>query len=121
MLTWMDKEPTKAHYAIAKAGIPVVTENIDRLHQKAGSETVIELHGNLKQGIALLGDPIRNWEKAKDTVAAADHLLVIGCSLDVKPAGDLPSAAREQGTQVSIINEDADQAVPAWLKRLKLT
>ncbi|GAP14376.1 NAD-dependent protein deacetylases, SIR2 family [Longilinea arvoryzae] len=46
-------EPNPAHLALAeleKAGIlhAILTQNIDGLHQKAGSRTVIELHGSLK-------------------------------------------------------------------------
>lgn len=37
--------PNPAHNALAQYQIPVVTQNIDRLHQKAGSRTVVELHG----------------------------------------------------------------------------
>lgn len=115
IMGWLDKEPTRAHYALAKAGVPVVTENIDMLHQKAGSKKVIELHGNLKEGIVLLGDSVRNWERAEALVTSATHLLVVGCSLDVKPAGNLPRIAQEAGAVVSIINEDADERVPKWL------
>lgn len=48
------KEPNKAHYAIAKfqkklkndrKSVTVITQNIDELHQRAGTEGVIELHG----------------------------------------------------------------------------
>ncbi|RLI73674.1 NAD-dependent protein deacylase [Archaeoglobales archaeon] len=46
-------EPNKAHYAIAeleKMGIvkAVITQNIDMLHQKAGSNRVLELHGSME-------------------------------------------------------------------------
>ncbi len=46
-------EPNPAHYAIARleaAGVvrTVLTQNIDILHQKAGSKNVIELHGTLR-------------------------------------------------------------------------
>jgi NAD-dependent deacetylase len=46
------KEPNAAHRAIAALPSPgrqiwVATQNIDGLHQSAGSEAVIELHGNL--------------------------------------------------------------------------
>jgi NAD-dependent deacetylase len=47
-------EPSKAHYMLARmeqegylAGI--VTQNIDNLHQKAGSKNVIPIHGNAEQ------------------------------------------------------------------------
>lgn len=46
--------PNKAHYVLAelekmKLLKAVVTQNIDNLHQEAGSKNVIEYHGNAKQ------------------------------------------------------------------------
>lgn len=48
----LDAKPNPAHYKLAeleKAGrlSAVVTQNIDGLHQKAGSKTVFELHGSV--------------------------------------------------------------------------
>lgn len=48
----LDKKPNKAHYKLAeleKAGklSAVVTQNIDGLHQAAGSKRVFELHGSV--------------------------------------------------------------------------
>ncbi|MFU8820379.1 MAG: NAD-dependent deacylase [Gammaproteobacteria bacterium] len=45
-------QPNGAHYAIAQlqarlAGAVLVTQNVDGLHQRAGSRDVIEFHGNL--------------------------------------------------------------------------
>ncbi len=48
MEAWTRVEPNEAHRALARLGIPVITQNIDGLHQKAGSREVIELHGNLR-------------------------------------------------------------------------
>ena len=50
--------PNTAHYAITdleKRGLlkAVITQNIDGLHQKSGTENVIELHGNIQQLICL--------------------------------------------------------------------
>ncbi len=47
-----DSEPNAAHRAIARLGelfpsLLVVTQNIDRMHQRAGSRNVLELHGNI--------------------------------------------------------------------------
>ncbi len=51
-------KPNPAHYALAeleKHGIikVIITQNIDGLHQEAGSRKVIELHGNLKNAICI--------------------------------------------------------------------
>lgn len=43
---WRNHAPNEAHLALARLGLPVITQNIDGLHQKAGSSRVIELHGN---------------------------------------------------------------------------
>jgi NAD-dependent deacetylase len=47
-----DKQPNQAHHALAELesrGMldAVITQNIDRLHAKAGSERVIEVHGSI--------------------------------------------------------------------------
>lgn len=50
----LTKQPNKAHYAIAEfqkrmkekgRSVTAITQNIDELHQRAGTEDVIELHG----------------------------------------------------------------------------
>ena len=46
-------KPNKAHYALSKLEKmgklkAVITQNVDGLHQQAGSKNVIELHGNLR-------------------------------------------------------------------------
>ncbi len=50
-LIFNDAKPNKAHIALAKLEEigklkAVITQNIDGLHQKAGSKNVLELHGN---------------------------------------------------------------------------
>ncbi len=50
--TLEDKEPNGAHRALARlesAGLldAVITQNIDRLHAKAGSRDVVEVHGSI--------------------------------------------------------------------------
>ena len=47
-----EAEPNPGHYAIAEldnhvAQVTLVTQNVDSLHQRAGSKKVIEFHGNL--------------------------------------------------------------------------
>lgn len=51
-LVYLDAKPNKAHIALAnleKSGKlkAVITQNIDNLHELAGSKNVIELHGSL--------------------------------------------------------------------------
>ncbi|KAK9510969.1 hypothetical protein O3M35_005634 [Rhynocoris fuscipes] len=56
------KQPNKGHIALAEAEarlksvgrkLTVITQNIDGLHQKAGSKEVVELHGSLYKTLCL--------------------------------------------------------------------
>ena len=52
----VDVEPNAAHFAIAdleRRGLirGVVTQNVDRLHRKAGSRNVIEVHGSIEWSV----------------------------------------------------------------------
>jgi NAD-dependent deacetylase len=52
-----NKKPTIAHRLIAnQKEWLVVTMNIDSLHQKAGTEKLIEVHGNLENIVCGEGD-----------------------------------------------------------------
>jgi len=51
-MIYHDAQPNPAHYALAKLErigklSAVITQNIDGLHQRAGSKNVIELHGSI--------------------------------------------------------------------------
>lgn len=52
-------EPNGGHRALARwarhARVTVVTQNVDGLHQQAGSPEVLELHGNLRRSICSAG------------------------------------------------------------------
>ena len=52
----VDKQPNDAHRAIAeleRRGVirGVVTQNVDRLHRRAGSQNVIEVHGSIEWSV----------------------------------------------------------------------
>uniref|UniRef100_A0A069DUB7 NAD-dependent protein deacylase n=1 Tax=Panstrongylus megistus TaxID=65343 RepID=A0A069DUB7_9HEMI len=58
----LTKQPNKAHIALAEAEarlkavgrrLTVITQNIDGLHQRAGSKEVVELHGSLYKTLCL--------------------------------------------------------------------
>ncbi|MDX1569653.1 MAG: NAD-dependent deacylase [Xanthomonadales bacterium] len=49
-------DPNPGHAALAEMerhfeGVALITQNVDGLHQKAGSSQVIELHGNIRRSI----------------------------------------------------------------------
>ncbi len=69
---FLDAQPNPAHKALAELEEmgrlqAVITQNIDNLHQKAGSKKIIELHGNTQEAICLrCGDIIPApllWER----------------------------------------------------------
>lgn len=142
------KSPNEGHHALvelSKLGIirAVVTQNIDGLHQKAGSRRVFEVHGNLEKcrctgckteypyevldkeirkgnywalspccgkslrpSVVLFGDMMADdFARAQQEAFRADFCLVIGTSLTVYPAAQIP---QEVG-QYAIINRDDTQ------------
>jgi len=69
-------EPNQAHIALAKLQkyhrVIVITQNIDDLHERAGSEQVIHLHGEITKARSTaypeLVYPIEGWEIAEGAV-----------------------------------------------------
>lgn len=55
---WTNSTPNPAHWALARLEKAerlqcVVTQNIDDLHQAAGSSRVLQIHGNLREAVCL--------------------------------------------------------------------
>jgi NAD-dependent deacetylase len=141
-------EPNPAHLALAKLEgdgrlKQVITQNIDGLHQLAGSTQVCELHGNtrrivclecgeklsmeevyprletempprcactglLKPDVVLFGEslPQQALQTAWRAAAECDLFMVVGSSLLVHPAAQIPVLAKEQGARLVILNID---------------
>jgi NAD-dependent deacetylase len=64
--------PNAGHYALARlerlvADVVLVTQNVDGLHQRAGSSRVVELHGNiLRATCSREGTVVDRWEDGPD-------------------------------------------------------
>jgi NAD-dependent deacetylase len=62
-------QPNPGHYALAAmqekfADFTVITQNVDGLHQRAGTRRVIELHGNINNVKCFsCGTRVERWEK----------------------------------------------------------
>ncbi|HNT25949.1 MAG TPA: NAD-dependent deacylase [Anaerolineales bacterium] len=60
-------QPNPGHFALAEMarrgpGLTLITQNIDGLHQKAGSPNVIELHGSIRRVKCFSEDqPVEQW------------------------------------------------------------
>lgn len=79
----LSKEPNAAHYAIADLekhfDTQVVTQNVDNLHERAGSTSVIHLHGELtklrsSKNPNLIVD-IEGWKQELNDTASDGSLL----------------------------------------------
>lgn len=118
-----------------------ITQNIDRLHQKAGSKNVIELHGNIyehycvkcgkeygidevkelldvnpvpycncsgliRPNIVFFGEnlPSSALSEAMKHARNCDLMIVLGSSLVVYPAAQLPIIAKDHNATLFIIN-----------------
>ncbi|RZK61893.1 MAG: NAD-dependent deacylase [Hymenobacter sp.] len=117
--------PNAAHLALAGFEevpgwtVSIITQNVDDLHERAGSTHVLHLHGMLRQMRSVKGDTVYDcpgdievgdlapdggqlrphivWfgelvpaiEEAADIAGTADVLLVVGTSLQVYPAAGL--------------------------------
>jgi len=190
-------KPNLAHYALAqlelqgllKAG--VVTQNVDRLHYKAGSQNVVELHGRndrlecmscsatynrkvvhqqleginaafmekqrrsddsdlrkilrpdgdadvaseesfqlvgcqrcggtLKPQVVFFGDNVRPEVKraAEAAIAGADHILIVGTSLEVFSIWRFISASASNNIPLAIVNQGPTRADRSALSNIK--
>ena len=64
-----DARPNAGHYALARLERQgrlkaVVTQNIDGLHQEAGSQTVYELHGTVRRNLCMACGKVMTLEQA---------------------------------------------------------
>jgi NAD-dependent deacetylase len=129
-------QPNAAHLAIAalerKHAVFVVTQNVDALHERAGSTKVLHVHGELsyargtgptrrrhridgapievgqlcedgtqlRPDIVWFGEETQFMDEAREHVATAGKVLVVGTSLSVYPAASLVDAARDDADKV---------------------
>ncbi|MCH8498669.1 MAG: NAD-dependent deacylase [Marinobacter sp.] len=160
-------DPNAAHRALAdlqsRYRVTVVTQNIDDLHERAGSADILHLHGEiikarssrrtdlvyeigygdirlgdtcelgsqLRPHVVWFGEDVPLIAHAAELVASADHLLVIGTSLQVYPAAGLvdlvglqvpvtvidPAATRAL-PNARVIRETATQGIQQWISSL---
>jgi len=81
-----DAEPNRAHKALAKLEEQgklkaVVTQNIDGLHQKAGSKEVMELHGSVLRNYCMRCGKFHGI----DAILYSDGVPTCSCGGTIKP------------------------------------
>jgi NAD-dependent deacetylase len=85
-----DAEPNPAHIALAdleRLGLvhAVITQNIDRLHERAGSRDVIEVHGSVRTSSCLRCGRRVPFDEVVRLVERAGAPLCPACSAILKP------------------------------------
>jgi NAD-dependent deacetylase len=149
--TVLNAQPNAAHIALSRMQRSgqlhaIITQYIDVLHTRAGSNNVIEVHGHLREmtciscytvfdaqphltafslsgeiphcekcggvlkpNVILFGEqlPAKELIAAERTAASCDVMMVIGSSLEVAPACDLPLKAKRRGAAIILINYEA--------------
>lgn len=103
----LTKKPNAGHLAIASmeewADVTVITQNVDNLHEQAGSQRVVHLHGELmklrsERNPELICD-INGWEqrldaRAEDGALLRPHIVFFGESVPMfDPACKIVSEA----------------------------
>lgn len=138
------KQPNAGHLAIAALEkdfeVQVITQNVDDLHERAGSTQVLHLHGELTKAcdesktvvesigyadihigdkigqtqarpfIVWFGEAVPEFENAVRMLSDADVVVVVGTSLQVYPAAGLLNYA-PSGVPVYLIDPKPAQTV----------
>jgi len=146
-----DVQPNLAHQIIVDLeknyDVTVVTQNVDNLHERAGSTKVIHLHGELTKVRSTL-DPtlIYDWtedcnigdkcekgsqlrphivwfgenlnpkmiERAEDVARECDICIIVGTSMKVSPANEIPFLTKERCQIFYIDPNDVDFYLPEF-------
>jgi NAD-dependent deacetylase len=77
--------PTPAHRALADAGASVITQNVDGLHQAAGSVDVVEIHGTAGRA-RCLDDDFCGWRGPAEEAKQVDPPQCARCSEPARPS-----------------------------------
>lgn len=66
----LESEPNPAHYSLTeleeeKIAIGIITQNVDGLHEIAGSKNIVEIHGRIRYARCISCDYIERWDDEK--------------------------------------------------------
>lgn len=88
--------PNRAHIALAELQqkmpdyVTLVTQNVDDLHEQAGSENVIHMHGTLRSARCLQCNSVAYWEDDFDTSTACPSCNNASLRPDIVWFGEMP-------------------------------
>ncbi|MFF5079121.1 NAD-dependent deacetylase [Actinoplanes sp. NPDC000266] len=122
--------PNAGHEAVAAIGGTLITQNVDDLHERAGSPDPVHLHGSLfaprcfacglatdgpvcaacggrsRPGVVWFGEqlPAGALKRAVEAASTCDLLITVGTSGLVYPAAEIPHVAAMNGAAVVQVN-----------------
>jgi len=130
----LDVLPNNAHYNLKDLekyfNIHIITQNVDDLHERAGSSQIVHLHGELRKVRSTTNEKIvLEWLK---DLYLGDVLVIIGTSMQVYPAASLihyvfsntpiyfidPAPSISKNTNTTIIKSGAQQGTKQLIKML---
>lgn len=131
--------PNEGHRSLVgmekEGNVTILTENIDSLHQEAGSENVVELQGNMKNThctkcgkektleevledgakcecggvykpeMVLYGENLPNIKESLKRAEKADLLVILGSNVMLQPVASIPVAYGYGKKPIIIINQ----------------
>jgi len=88
--TLSDKSPNPAHEAVAeleRRGLirAVITQNVDRLHRKAGTQRLVEVHGSIEHSVCLQCGGKVHIDRVVELVAQTGTPECLACIAPLKP------------------------------------
>lgn len=134
-------EPNTAHLAIAEfekksnAKVQIITQNVDDLHERAGSQNIIHMHGELRRirhlqtgetkyfegviepedfevwrpDIVWFGEQIKSYEAIYECLMKTELFLSIGTSSQVFPAAQFFQMVKEGNGKCVELNLEKTQ------------
>jgi NAD-dependent deacetylase len=148
-------QPNKGHLILAELestyDVQIITQNVDNLHEMAGSSKIMHLHGELFKAcnqdkseiiewtgdialgqlasdrtqlrpfIVWFGEEVPEMYAAEEATKTADILIVIGTSLQVYPAAGLIHAARSAAQKYIVDPNCIHYNVPGGFEKLPMT
>lgn len=139
--------PNAAHRCLVEIELhaeqfTLITQNVDDLHERAGSRNILHLHGEIlvtrctrckretrkrvashdcscgglfRPGVVWFGEhlPEDLWERAQQAARTCDLLIVVGTSGQVQPAASLVPLAQANGAKTIEVNVEASAVSPS--------
>ena len=137
-------KPNQAHLDLAKLEkhfeVTIITQNVDDLHERAGSTNVIHLHNShiiyswgykplyigdkcfkgsqLRPHVVWFGEELDEElvALAKEKIYEADYIIIIGTSLEVYPANKIPFFNNNDLVPIYIIDKEELRNLDDFIK-----